>query len=32
LDTLAEAMAFLENGQRTWFDEQVIELYKGEPP
>jgi hypothetical protein len=31
-DTLAEAMAFLENGLRTWFDEQGIELDKGEPP
>ena len=31
-DTLAEAMASLEKGLRKWFDEQGIELDKGERP
>ena len=31
-DTLAEAMATLEKGLRKWFDEQGIELDKGERP
>src|SRR5262249_13863458 len=29
-DTLAEAMAALEKGIKTWFDEQRIDLHKGE--
>jgi hypothetical protein len=31
-DTLAEAMAALEKGLRKWFDEQGIDLDKGERP
>jgi hypothetical protein len=31
-DTLAEAMASLDNGLRKWFDEQGIDLDKGEGP
>jgi len=31
-DTLAEGMAVLERGLRKWFDEQGINLDKGERP
>src|SRR5262249_31881610 len=31
-DTLAEALAALEKGLRNWFDEQGIDLDKGERP
>ena len=31
-DTLAEALAALEKGLRKWFDEQGIDLDKGERP
>jgi hypothetical protein len=30
--TLAEALAALENGLKRWFDEQEIDIDKGERP